>query len=115
MRQIILKEHGILPGAECTQALAALFSRYPDDTEFIFEAEDYYFSPTILRDVRLSNTDVLPLRKLGVLLENMKNVRLLGKTEGEKVTRLLYSGQMQAITLLFCERRYPRPCAVSIS
>ena len=103
MRQIILKEHGILPGAECTQALAALFSRYPDDTEFIFEAGDYYFSPTILRDVRLSNTDVLPLRKLGVLLENMKNVRLLGKTEGDKVTRLLYSGQMQAITLLFCE------------
>lgn len=103
MKQIILKEHGILPGTECTLALAALFCEHPTDTEFVFEAGDYYFLPKILRDLRLSNTDVLPTRKLGVVLENMKNVRLLGKREGDDATRLWFSGQMQAITLLFCE------------
>ena len=103
MNQIILKDHGILPGTECTLELAELFRKYPSDTEFVFEAGDYYFLPKILRDIRLSNTDVLPTRKLGVLLENMKNVRLSGKKEGKNITRLLYGGQMQAVTMLFCE------------
>jgi len=103
MNQIILKDHGILPGTECTLELAELFRKYPTDTEFVFEAGDYYFLPKILRDIRLSNTDVLPTRKLGIILENMTNVRLLGKAEGDKKTRLLYGGQMQAVTMLFCE------------
>lgn len=103
MNQIILKDHGILPGTECTLELAELFRKYPTDTEFVFEAGDYYFLPKILRDLRLSNTDVLPTRKLGIILENMTNVRLLGKVENGKKTRLLYGGQMQAVTMLFCE------------
>ncbi len=103
MNQIILKDHGILPGTECTLELAELFRKYPTDTEFVFEAGDYHFLPKILRDLRLSNTDVLPTRKLGIILENMTNVRLLGKVENGKKTRLLYGGQMQAVTMLFCE------------
>ncbi len=103
MNQIILKDHGILPYTECTLELAELFRKYPTDTEFVFEAGDYYFLPKILRDLRLSNTDVLPTRKLGIILENMTNVRLLGKVENGKKTRLLYGGQMQAVTMLFCE------------
>jgi len=103
MNQIILKDHGILPYTECTLELAELFRKYPSDTEFVFEAGDYYFLPKILRDIRLSNTDVLPTRKLGIILENMTNVRLLGKVENGKKTRLLYGGQMQAVTMLFCE------------
>ena len=98
MTQIILKDHGILPGADCTVALAELFASHPCDTEFVFEAGDYFFSPKIFRDLRLSNTDVLPQRKIGVILENMKNVRLTGKK-----TRLLYEGQMQAVTMVHCE------------
>ena len=103
MKPVILKDHGILPGTECTLALAALLCAHPTDTEFIFEAGDYCFLPKIQRDIRLSNTDVLPTRTLGILLERMQNVRLIGKKEGEKVTRLLFSGQMQPLTLLSCE------------
>jgi|GEM_PF-4897622 len=103
MNQIILKDYGIFPGSECTLALAELFRNHPIDTEFVFEAGDYYFLPKFERELRLSNTDVLPTRKLGILLENMKNVRLVGKVDGGIQTRLLYSGQMQAVTMLFCE------------
>jgi len=98
MNQIILKDHGILPGTECTLALAELFRAHPADTEFVFEEGDYYFLPKILRDLRLSNTDVLPVRKLGVVLDHMRNVRLTGRH-----TRLLFGGQMQAVTMLCCE------------
>jgi len=98
MNQIVLKDHGILPGTECTLALAELFRAHPADTEFVFEEGDYYFLPKILRDLRLSNTDVLPVRKLGVVLDHMRNVRLTGRH-----TRLLFGGQMQAVTMLCCE------------
>lgn len=98
MNRIILKDHGILPGTECTLQLAELFRDYPNDTEFVFEEGDYHFLPKILRDLRLSNTNVLPMRKLGVILENMRNVRLTGSG-----TRLLFEGQMQAVTMLHCE------------
>ena len=98
MTKIHLKDHGILPGTDCTLALAGLFAKYPSDTEFVFEAGDYHFSPKIFRDLRLSNTDVLPQRKIGVILENMKNIRLTGCG-----THLLYEGQMQAVTMVNCE------------
>ena len=32
MKQILLKEHGILPGSECTLALSELFKNNPTDT-----------------------------------------------------------------------------------
>lgn len=100
MTQIRLKDHGILPGTDCTLALAELFAAHPENTEFLFEPGDYHFSPKIFRDLRLSNTNVLPVRKIGMILENMKNVRLTGA--GAK-TRLLYEGQMQAVTMVNCE------------
>ncbi len=87
MKQIRLKDCGILPGNECTEELAELFRRNPTDTEFIFEPGDYRFLPEIRRDLRLSNTNVLPERKLGIILENMTNVRLTGEN-----TRLLFEG-----------------------
>ncbi len=99
MTKILLKDHGILPGAtDCTLALAELFAANSENAEFVFEPGDYHFSPKIFRDLRLSNTDVLPVRKLGILLENAKNVRLTGATDGK--TRLLFEGQMQAVTIL---------------
>ncbi len=98
MTTILLKDYGIVPGSDCTLALADLFAAHPEDTEFVFERGNYYFSPKIFRDLRLSNTDVLPQRKLGILLENMKNICLTGNG-----TRLLYEGQMQAVTMLHCE------------
>ena len=89
MTTILLKDYGIVPGNDCTLALAELFAAHPADTEFVFEHGDYHFSPKIFRDLRLSNTDVLPQRKLGILLENMKNIRLTGNG-----TRFLYEGRM---------------------
>ena len=88
MTQIILKDHGILPNTDCTLALAELFAEHPCDTEFIFESGDYHFSPKIFRDLRLSNTDVLPQRKIGVILENN------GFTEkhAEKLDKIVQSG-----------------------
>lgn len=98
MRQIYLREHGIFTGTDCSNELTELFKQYPENAEFIFEEGDYHFSPKILRDLRLSNSDAVPLRKIGIILENMKNVRLVGNN-----TRLLFEGQMQAVTMLFCE------------
>ena len=101
MKKIILKDYGIIPGTDCTEQLAALFSEHSSDTEFVFEGGDYHFSPKIKRSLMLSNTDVIPERKLGILLENMKNIRLTGDHAGG--TRLLFEGQMQAFTMLGCE------------
>ncbi len=102
MNKIFLKDHGILPGdTDCTLALADLFAAHPENADFVFEPGDYRFSPKIFRDLRLSNTNVLPTRKLGVLLDHMKNVRLSGAKTG--TTRLLFEGQMQAVTLLHSE------------
>lgn len=98
MERIILNNHGIIPGIDCTEQLYALFLEHPTDTEFIFESGDYHFSPKIHRPLMLSNTDVIPERKLGILLENMKNIRLTGNC-----TRLMFEGQMQPVTMLGCE------------
>ncbi len=104
MKKIILKDHGIIPGNDCTEQLATLFREYPTDAEFIFESGDYHFSPKIRRSLMLSNTDVIPERKLGILLENMKNIRLTGDLTGDiGGTRLLFEGHMQAFTMLGCE------------
>lgn len=98
MKKIYLRDHGILPGSDCTLALAELFRNNTEDTEFIFDEGKYYFTHKIFRDIPLSNTDVLPERKIGVILENMKNIRLTGNN-----TWLMYEGQMQAVTMLHCE------------
>lgn len=96
--KIFCNQHGILPGCDITESLFALFSEYPKDTEFVFEKGDYYFTPRFTYDYRLSNTDVLPLRKLGIWMRNMENITLdfSGST-------LYFAGQMQPFTLDHCK------------
>ena len=98
MRRIILKDHGVVPGVDCTLTLYALTEQYKEDTVFVFEQGDYIFDSRLEADYRLSNTDVLPMRKLGVWLKNAKNVHLEGNG-----ARLLFSGQMQPFTFDNCE------------
>lgn len=98
MNRIILREHGILPGEDCTLKLHALTEQYKEDTTFVFEQGDYLFNSRIEADYRLSNSDVAPVRKLGVWLKDAKNVHLEGNG-----ARLLFSGQMQPFTLDHCE------------
>ena len=59
MQTIRLSDYGIYPDSDITLSLYELFQRYPNDTEFIFEEGDYYFSPKkeMLFDYRLSNMD----------------------------------------------------------
>ena len=98
MNRIILRDHGILPGGDVTLALDALFERYPQDAVFVFEPGEYFFSPKLSADYRLSNSDVLPERRLGLLMKGMKNVILEGSG-----ARLLFSGHMQPVTMDHCE------------
>ncbi len=98
MKKICLKDHGVCPGEDCTLALAELFNTYKEDVEFIFDEGKYYFSHKIFKEIPLSNTDVIPTRTLGVVLENMKNIVLSGNN-----TWLMFEGMMQAVTMLHCE------------
>ncbi|MBR5288870.1 MAG: hypothetical protein IKU34_09840 [Clostridia bacterium] len=98
MKQINLREHGILPGNDATLALYALFDKHPQDAVFVFEPGDYFFSPKLAADYRLSNSDMLEERKLGILMKGMKNVVLEGNG-----ARLLFCGHMQPVTMDHCE------------
>ncbi|MBR4081624.1 MAG: hypothetical protein IKK21_07570, partial [Clostridia bacterium] len=98
MNRICLRDYGILPGGDVTLALYALFSKYPRDTAFVFEPGDYFFSPQLSADYRLSNSDVLPERKLGIWMKGMKSVVLEGNG-----ARLLFSGHMQPVTMDHCD------------
>lgn len=95
--KIFCRQHGIVPGCDITQALFDLFASYPKDAEFLFEQGEYYFTPRFSYDYRLSNTDVLPERKLGIWMREMENVTLdfSGST-------LYFAGQMQPFTLDHC-------------
>lgn len=100
MRTIRLCDHGILPNTDITLALRELFLQYPTDTAFIFEDADYFFTPhpEMRADYSLSNTDRLPLRTLGIWMQNMKNCTLSGNG-----ARLWFEGEMQCFTLDHCE------------
>ena len=98
MKQIRLSEYGIFPGDDCAEKINALLSENPEDCEFIFEPGDYIISSVIRRPLALSNTNAIPARNLGILMENMKNIRLTGCK-----TRILCAGRMQPLTLLCCE------------
>ena len=76
MKRLDCTQYGILPGADVTEALYQLFCDNPRDTEFVFAAGDYLFTPRFTYDYRLSNTDVLPERKLGIWMRNMENIVL---------------------------------------
>lgn len=98
MDRILLRDHGILPGMDATLALYALFEAHPQDAVFVFEPGDYFFSPKLTADYRLSNSDVLPERKLGIWLQEMKDIILEGNG-----ARLLFCGHMQPVTMDRCE------------
>ncbi len=98
MNRIILREHGVVPGEDCTLKLYALTEQYKQDATFVFEDGDYIFDSRLEYDYRLSNTTVLPVRKLGIWLKNAKNVHLEGNG-----ARLWFSGHMQPFTFDHCE------------
>lgn len=100
MKKVLLSDFGILPDTDITLALYNLFREYSSDTEFIFENADYYFSPKeeMYADYRLSNSDIMPYRVLGIWLKEMKNCILRGNG-----ARLFFEGQMQPFTLDRCE------------
>ena len=100
MKSIRLSDYGILPNTDITSSLRVLMEQYKENVEFIFENEDYYFSPgeAIRLDYRISNSDVTPYRVLAVLMKNMKNCVLQGNG-----ARLWISGHMQVFTLDHCE------------
>jgi len=91
------KEHGIRPGTDITQALHKLMEANPRNTVFVFERGDYFFTPQFTFDYRLSNTDVLPQRKLGIWMRNMENITL-----DFSGAALYFAGQMQPFTLDHC-------------
>ena len=99
MKTIRLSEYGILPNTDITASLFALLEQNKEDTEFVFENADYYFSPqhAIRRDFRISNSDVTPYRTLAIFLNGMKNCVLRGNG-----ARLWLSGHMQVFTLDHC-------------
>ena len=101
MKTIRLKDYGILPDTDITLSLCELFKDNPCDTEFVFEDGDYYFSPheEMHFDYRISNSDTMPYRVLGIWMRNMENCKLTGNG-----ARLYYSGQMQAVTMDHCKK-----------
>ena len=100
MKKIRLSDCGILPDTDVTLALCELFKNNARDTEFIFEDADYYFSPheEMQYDYRISNSDTMPYRVLGVWLRDMENCTLTGNG-----ARLYYDGHMQAVTMDHCK------------
>lgn len=98
IKTIYLSEYGITPGTDFLPALTQLFQEYAEDCEFVFAPGDYRLTGREQRTLALSNTDVIPYRRLGIILENMKNIRLTGSG-----ARFLCEGRMQPLTLLGCE------------
>ncbi len=94
MKTIDLASRGILPGSNITRALYDLVEENPQDTTFVFAPGDYYFTPEFAYDYRLSNTTVLPERKLGIWLRNKRNLEF-----NFGMSTLHFSGHMQPFTL----------------
>ena len=100
MKTIILREYGILPKTDITLALYKLFKENPENTEFVFENDEYYFSPhkEMQYDYRISNSDPQPYRVLALWMSGMKNCVLRGCG-----ARFILEGHMQVFTLDQCE------------
>lgn len=98
-QRIFLADYGIHPEKDVTLELFELFQRFPSNTTFVFENGDYYFTPhkELYAEYRLSNSDVMPYRVLGIWMKHMENCTLQGNG-----ARLFFSGQMQPFTLDQC-------------
>lgn len=98
-KKIYAHDFGILPQGNgeifyAGEQINRLISSYPKDTEIIFDRGDYYIRPVCSLDYRLSNTDALPLRAIGILLKETENVTL-----DFSGSNLFFEGQMQPFTL----------------
>jgi len=98
MKRIAVNEYGIRSGEDVTEALYALFEANKTDTEFVFEKGEYYFSPKFEYPYSLSNSNRLDIRRLGIWMREMKNVRV--DFGGSK---LLFGGHMNAVSCDRCE------------
>ena len=102
MQTILLQDFGILPntGKDYTQALWDVFCSHRHVCLFQFAPGTYHFDArnALSRRYALSNSDDIPLRKLGLLLQDMQRVVLDGNG-----AQFLFSGQMQPITLDGCQ------------
>lgn len=100
MKTIMLSECGVLPKTDITIALKKLFEQNPQDTEFVFENNEYYFSPheEMRYDYRISNSDPMPYRVLAIWLKDMKNCVLRGCG-----AKLIFEGHIQPFTIDHCE------------
>ncbi|MCQ2433272.1 MAG: right-handed parallel beta-helix repeat-containing protein, partial [Clostridia bacterium] len=97
MNTVYVNQYGVKAGEDVTLPLYALMQKYPKDTTFIFDKGDYCFTPQFTYDYRLSNSDRIPERKLGIWLRGMENVKFdfSGST-------LWFAGQMQPFTVDHC-------------
>ena len=77
---IKLRDYGIMPKTDITLKLKELFLENGQDTEFVFEDDEYYLFPheEMRYDYRISNSDPMPYRVLGIWLKDMKNCVLSG-------------------------------------
>ena len=100
MKIVKLRDYGILPKTDITLALKKLFEQNPENTEFVFENDEYYFSPhdEMKCDYRISNSDPMPYRVLALWLKGMKNCVLRGNG-----AKLIFEGHIQPFTLVSCE------------
>ncbi len=97
MEEIFLSDHGILPGTDIAGQLNAIFLQNPQDTTFHFEPGVYHLYPQSAApfSVSLSNSDQLPVLKAGLLLSNMRNIRIVGHG-----SMLLSHGQLSPLALI---------------
>ena len=109
MTIIYAKDRGIRPGEDITRALYGMLDSSENDVTYLFEPGDYFFSPIpeLERDYRISNSDVMPFRKLGILIKEKKNLTL-----DFSGARLWFSGHMQPFTLDRCENVTVRNCVI---
>lgn len=100
MENLVLSKSGVLPGTDITTALYEVFSKHTENTTFVFEEGDYYFSPKdeMKFDFNLSNTTYIPLRTLGAYMKNMENCVIEGNG-----ARFWFEGHMQPLTLTDCK------------
>ena len=97
MKEIRLADMGILPGTDIAGPLNALFAQNPQDTEFHFAPGVYnlYSRSAAIFSASLSNSDQLPQLKAGLLLSNMRHIRIAGHG-----AQLVCHGQLSPLALL---------------
>ncbi len=100
MKRIDLAEQGVRPGEDVSARINELLAQNPRDTEFVLAPGTYLLNAFAAAgfSVSLSNSDQRPVLRAGLLLQNMRNVRLSGGG-----ATLLCRGQLSALAVLACE------------